>query len=77
MTVSAGVGGGGLGGVVVGGAASGGSVVTLGGSSVTLPFTGAPELMVMLAVAFVLLVAGVLFTGLAKRLPDSSTTATS
>ena len=74
MTVSAGVGGGGLGGVVVGGAASGGGVVAL---PATLPFTGAPELMVMLAVAFVLLVAGVLFTGLAKRLPDSSTSPTS
>ena len=71
MTVSAGLGGGGLGGVVVGGAASGGSVVAL---PATLPFTGAPNAMVMIAVAVIVMVAGVLLTGLARRLPDGAST---
>jgi hypothetical protein len=66
MTVSAGVGGGGIGGVVIGTGASGGGVVAL---PATLPFTGASQIMLMIAIACVLLVAGVLVTGLARRSP--------
>lgn len=68
MTVSAGVGGGSVVGVVLGG---GGTVV--GNAAATpsvvgsLPFTGASHIMVMIAVALVLLVAGLLALGLARR----------
>lgn len=74
MTVSAGVGGGGLGGVVIGTGASGGGVVAL---PTTLPFTGASQLMIMIAIAFVFLVAGVLVTGLARRMPEAPSPASS
>ena len=74
MTVSAGVGGGTLVGVVLGGGAA-----TAGGkgSGVTevvrsLPFTGAPHFMVLISIALVLLVAGVLALGLARRGRQSS-----
>lgn len=75
MTVSAGVGGGTLGGVVVGSTATGGGAITA--LPATLPFTGATHLMLMIAVGLVLLVAGVLVTGLARRASDGSAPAPS
>jgi hypothetical protein len=82
MTVSAGVGGGGLGGVVVGSTfTGGGGAVTLGSGAAavpgTLPFTGATHLMLMVAISIILLVAGVLFVGLARRAHDGSAPSTS
>lgn len=73
MTVSAGVGGGTLGGVVVGSTfTGGGGAVALPSAlpAAALPFTGVPHLMLLIAAAMVLLVAGVLMVGLARRAPD-------
>lgn len=71
MTISAGVGGGGLGGVVVGSAfTGGGGGVTLASLPATLPYTGATHVMLMIAVGLILVVAGFLFVGLARRAKD-------
>jgi hypothetical protein len=74
MTVSAGVGGGSVVGVVLGGGAMTGSGTSApaGAADVvsTLPFTGASQLMVMVALALVLLVVGFLAVGLARRSQD-------
>lgn len=64
MTVSAGVGGGGtVGGVLISGTAGGGGVSLIR----ELPFTGATHLMLLLAVGTLMVVAGVLMTGLGRR----------
>jgi hypothetical protein len=56
----------------------GGGAVAHGGSPVTLastlPFTGASHVMVMVAIAVVLLVAGALVVGLVRRPPDGEST---
>ncbi|HWC33331.1 MAG TPA: hypothetical protein VG650_00765 [Mycobacteriales bacterium] len=69
MSVSAGVGGTSVVGVVLGGgaAAHGAAPVAV---ATSLPFTGASHVMVMVAIAVVLLVAGVLAVGLARRPSD-------
>ncbi|MGN6473449.1 MAG: hypothetical protein ACTHK4_07350 [Mycobacteriales bacterium] len=61
MSVSAGVGGTSVVGAVVGGTAAPATAAS------TLPFTGASHLMDLVALAIVLLVAGVLAVGLARR----------
>lgn len=64
MTVSAGVGGGAtVGGVLISGTAGGGGVSLVR----ELPFTGATHLMLLLAVGTLLVVAGILMTGLGRR----------
>lgn len=76
MTVSAGVGGGSVVGVVLGGGAVTGSgtaaPAAVANTVNTLPFTGAGQLMVMVAIAIVLLVVGALTVGLAKRASDGA-----
>jgi hypothetical protein len=73
MTVSAGVGGGSVVGVVLGGGAVTGSGTAAPAEVVsTLPFTGAGQLMVMVAIAIVLLLAGALTVGLARRASDGA-----
>jgi hypothetical protein len=72
MTVSAGVGGGTLGGVVVGGAftGGGGSISLPSTLPAALPFTGASHVVLFFAAALILIVAGILLAGLARRVPD-------
>lgn len=74
MTVSAGVGGGGVVGVTLGGGmvSGGGLSAPVRAADVVreLPFTGATHLMLMLTIALVLLVAGTLAVGLARRAAD-------
>jgi LPXTG-motif cell wall-anchored protein len=67
MSVSAGTGGTTLVGVVVGGAATQSDAPTSVVGS--LPFTGASDVMVLVAIALVLLLAGILAVGLARRRP--------
>ncbi|MCW2544748.1 MAG: hypothetical protein JWM40_2300 [Frankiales bacterium] len=66
MTVSAGVGGGTVVGVVLGGGASG-SGAGAGQLIGALPHTGASHIMMLLALAIFLLVAGVLMTGMGRH----------
>lgn len=63
---------GGGGSVVAGNTSVGGAITALPAS---LPFTGATHLMIMVAVALVLLVAGFLVTGLARRASDGAAAA--
>jgi hypothetical protein len=68
MTVSAGVGGGSVVGVVLGGGAVTGNGLAAPTEVVsTLPFTGATHLEALIAIAMVLLIAGVLVVGLVHR----------
>ncbi|HVV76471.1 MAG TPA: hypothetical protein VHC43_10585 [Mycobacteriales bacterium] len=69
MSVSAGSGGTSLVGVMVGGGAIRHSAAPATVAS-SLPFTGASHVMTMVAIAVVLLVAGVLAIGLARRPAD-------
>jgi LPXTG-motif cell wall-anchored protein len=64
MTVSAGTGGGTVGGVILGGGAGGTGAAGVIGE---LPHTGAGNLMLLIAIALFLLVAGTFVTGMARR----------
>ncbi|HVT64950.1 MAG TPA: LPXTG cell wall anchor domain-containing protein [Mycobacteriales bacterium] len=66
MSVSAGTGGASVAGAVVGAAAGAKGAPALK----SLPYTGASHLMVLVAIGFVLLIAGVLMVGFFRRLSD-------
>lgn len=74
MSVSAGSGGTSLVGVMVGGGAVTQSGTSPASVASSLPFTGASHVMVMVAIAVVLIVAGVLAVGLARRPSDGEST---
>jgi hypothetical protein len=70
MSVSAGVGGTSLVGVMVGGGAVTQSAHSVPAVVRSLPFTGASHIVVMVALALVLVIAGALAVGLARRASD-------
>jgi hypothetical protein len=74
MSVSAGTGGTTLVGVMVGGSAVASGDASPTAVASTLPFTGAGDVMTLVAIAFVLLVVGMLAVGLARRRADGEST---